>query len=181
LERHYSTLPRRNTSRLARCSRFDTNMRCLSVRYSRVLGGTIDFSSRTPLRERKSETGWRRGLDSNSWLRFAADSPFIGRQNAYFALSAATESPNRRIGQNPRCASQARLFSLGDVLLEIFDLPPKTHEYRLRGSQSLGRKMRSSGARTALIVWRRCGNCASGTDAAAYVALSLRSDGCVHV
>ena len=39
-------------------------MRCLSRRYSRILGGKIDFSSRTPLRERK------RGLaGGEDWIR----------------------------------------------------------------------------------------------------------------
>ena len=35
----------------------------------RILGGKIEFSGRTPARERTVETGWRRRLDSNAWLR----------------------------------------------------------------------------------------------------------------
>src|ERR1700682_3579292 len=52
------------------CCPFETDVRCLSMRYSRILGGKIEFSGRTPPRERKGETGWGRRLDSNSRLSF---------------------------------------------------------------------------------------------------------------
>jgi hypothetical protein len=64
------------------------------MRYSRVSGGKIEFSDETAPRERKGETGWRRGLDSNSWLRFAGGSRFIGPQGAYFVYLRQTESPS---------------------------------------------------------------------------------------
>jgi hypothetical protein len=55
-------------------------------------GAKIEFSDETAPRERKGETGWRRGLDSNSWLRFAGGSRFIGPQSAYFVYLRQTES-----------------------------------------------------------------------------------------
>ena len=76
------------------------------TRYSRLLGGKIEFSGRTPPRERKGETGWRRGLDSNSWLRFAGRSCLIGPQSAYSACLRQTESPNQESGRLDSGGSQ---------------------------------------------------------------------------
>ena len=88
------------------CCPFETDVRCLSTRYSRLLGGTIEFSGRTPPRERKGETGWRRGLDSNSRLRFAGRSHLIGPQSAYSACLRQTESPNQESGRLDSVGSQ---------------------------------------------------------------------------
>ena len=37
-----------------------------------------------PIEKENRQTCWRRGLDSNSWLRFAKRSQLIGRQSAHF-------------------------------------------------------------------------------------------------
>ena len=66
----------------------------------------IEISGRTP-RQRKCRTGWRRGLDSNSWLRFAGGSRFVGPQSAYFVYLRQTESPHRRIGQTAQCRTMS--------------------------------------------------------------------------
>ena len=50
------------------------------------------FRHNVPQENQKQKTGWRRRLDSNSWLRFAGRSRFIGRQSAYFACLRQTES-----------------------------------------------------------------------------------------
>src|ERR1700730_8273721 len=85
------------------CCPFETDVRCLSMRYSRILGGKIEFSRETPPGERKSETGWRRGSESNSWLRFAGRSRFIGPQSAYSACLRQTESPKQESGRLDLC------------------------------------------------------------------------------
>src|ERR1700730_9486227 len=73
------------------CCPFETNIRCLSMRYSRVLGGKIEFSDETSPREKKSETGWRRGLDSNSRLSFTRNSRFIGGKMSRFPANPDQE------------------------------------------------------------------------------------------
>jgi hypothetical protein len=52
----------------------------------------IDLFALITTEKQKRQTEWRRGLDSNSWLRFAGRWRFIGRQSAYFACLQETES-----------------------------------------------------------------------------------------
>ena len=92
--------------------------------HCRIIRGKREVSAQCDPENKKQKTGWRRGLDSNSWLRFA---------KCVFRLICG----NRESKPENRAESTLRqpvsTFLSRRLLPEIFDLPPQTHEYRLRG------------------------------------------------